>query len=441
VFRNIENDHGEDGRDTDNDGLTDCQETSGVHDTASTQVFTSDPRKADTDDDGLYDGIEVGDAVPLARIDPLLGTGTLYRVSSNPQRADTDDDGLTDLDEVETLTRARTADTDGDGLTDGQEEDLGLDGFFADFDLDGFTDGWEQARIDNGYDPAVPDVQLTVVEYAGDFSRGALCGDKTGVWGFCDGDSLAYLAGNLGAGFVGVGDIRDALASLADGNLVSAAASVAFIIPVVGDSASIAAKCIKHLDKFSGARQRAVLRWIMNQEMPDLVKLQVLSHIHGGDALNRLRSKGIDDNGLIRLAKKGQNLKVLDDALAGAGKVVRSPKLYTTEKEAQIYISGLDPLNVMERYFPPSGGRNSRRVDVYNTGSAKATEVKKGMARDSSSHKRQISKDVANRTAPNVDVDQVEWLFVPDANGRVGPTDGLLALLRANNIPYQIWIP
>lgn len=76
----------------------------------------------------------------------------------------------------------------------------------------------------------VADEQLTILEYAGEFSRGALCGDKTDVWGFCDSQTIAYLAGGLAAGFVGIGDIRDALANVADGNFVSAAASVAFII-------------------------------------------------------------------------------------------------------------------------------------------------------------------------------------------------------------------
>ncbi len=80
-------------------------------------------------------------------------------------------------------------------------------------------------------------------------------------------------------------------------------------------------------------------------------------------------------------------------------------------------------------------------MDVYNPDTRRATEMKKGVARDSSAHKRQIARDVANRADPTVRIDDVEWVFVPDANGLVGPTDGMLALLRANNIPYQIWVP
>lgn len=60
------------------------------------------------------------------------------------------------------------------------------------------------------------------------------------------------------------------------------------------------------------------MRWVLKQNLPDAVNLQVLSHVHGADALTRLRGHGIDDSKLLKLARKGQNLKVLDDALAGA---------------------------------------------------------------------------------------------------------------------------
>ena len=47
---------------------------------------------------------------------------------------------------------------------------------------------------------------------------------------------------------------------------------------------------------------------------------------------------------------------------------------------------------------------------------------------------RQIAKDVANRSDPTGGVRTVDWLFVPDP-------DGMLALLRVNNMRYPIWIP
>ncbi len=90
--------------DADNDGLTDAEEA----------LAGTDPHNADTDGDGLSDGVEVHSG----RTDPLDD--------------DSDDDGLLDGNEdanhdgitQDTETDPTLADTDGDGLTDGLE--LGL---------------------------------------------------------------------------------------------------------------------------------------------------------------------------------------------------------------------------------------------------------------------------------------------------------------------------
>ncbi|NUM52737.1 MAG: hypothetical protein HUU46_03755, partial [Candidatus Hydrogenedentes bacterium] len=64
----------------------------------------TNPKKADTDDDGLSDGAEVN----------THGT--------NPKKADTDDDGLSDGDEVNVYgTDPLDRDTDNDTLLDGAE--------------------------------------------------------------------------------------------------------------------------------------------------------------------------------------------------------------------------------------------------------------------------------------------------------------------------------
>lgn len=77
--------------DNDGDGLTNQEEA---------QLGT-DPNKADTDQDGLPDGIEV----------------KLY--NTNPKLPDTDGDGLIDGEEVRRGTLPTIADSDGDGLPDG----------------------------------------------------------------------------------------------------------------------------------------------------------------------------------------------------------------------------------------------------------------------------------------------------------------------------------
>lgn len=94
--------------DVDNDGLSTAQEA----------AAGSDPNVADTDEDGLSDGIEVEGSGPLARFAP-----------TSPIDADTDDDGISDGDEALALgpllglfaLDPSQADTDADGLADGTE--------------------------------------------------------------------------------------------------------------------------------------------------------------------------------------------------------------------------------------------------------------------------------------------------------------------------------
>ncbi|MFO7683686.1 MAG: protein kinase [Chloroflexota bacterium] len=79
--------------DIDNDGLSNLAEV---------YVYKTDPNRADTDGDGLDDGLEI-------------------ELKTNPLKADTDDDGLSDAEELRLNTNPRFADTDGDNLSDGLE--------------------------------------------------------------------------------------------------------------------------------------------------------------------------------------------------------------------------------------------------------------------------------------------------------------------------------
>lgn len=86
--------------DRDRDGLSNKAE----------RRIRTDPRKADTDGEGLTDLVE------------------LKKTKTNPRQADTDSDGLTDWIEVNrTKTNPRKADSDGDGVSDGVEVYLGTD--------------------------------------------------------------------------------------------------------------------------------------------------------------------------------------------------------------------------------------------------------------------------------------------------------------------------
>ncbi|MFC6043687.1 hypothetical protein [Nocardioides hankookensis] len=128
--------------DSDGDGLTDDEETSGSANDAHGNEPT-DPDKADTDGDGVNDGDEVA-----AGTDPNSpsggGTGGGGGGGGQPSPGDLDGDGLGNGDEVDQGTDPTNPDTDGDGLTDGREVNGTLTRpTKADTDSDGLTDGRE----------------------------------------------------------------------------------------------------------------------------------------------------------------------------------------------------------------------------------------------------------------------------------------------------------
>lgn len=138
--------------DTDGDGLNDGEEMNrwktnplradsdddGLIDGAEVIQHKTDPRKADSDDDGLNDGNEVN------------------RHKTEPLKADSDGDGLNDGDEVNQYkTDPLKADSDGDGLSDGAEVQYKSDPLKTDSDGDGLSDGAEVNQTKT--DPAKAD--------------------------------------------------------------------------------------------------------------------------------------------------------------------------------------------------------------------------------------------------------------------------------------------
>jgi hypothetical protein len=143
--------------DTDEDGLTDGEETA--------ETGTS-PLSADTDSDGVLDGDEVTQGT-----DPLDGlagapAGDDSAIDETPAAeptspdveavpGDSDGDGLEDAIEVELGTDPGDLDTDDDGLTDGDEYYVQQTGTRnPDTDGDGVVDGDEIANGTNPNDPA-----------------------------------------------------------------------------------------------------------------------------------------------------------------------------------------------------------------------------------------------------------------------------------------------
>ncbi|SHH56081.1 DUF7343 domain-containing protein [Halobaculum gomorrense] len=112
-----------DAADTDGDGLIDGLEL---------DTYGTDPLVGDTDGDGLSDGTEITDS------------------RTDPTSIDTDEDGLSDIREVEDVGTSPTrVDTDGDGLADGRELRVHeTDPTAVDTDGDGLVDGAEVSEHD-----------------------------------------------------------------------------------------------------------------------------------------------------------------------------------------------------------------------------------------------------------------------------------------------------
>lgn len=108
------------------------------------QLYNSDPKDADTDDDGLDDYYEIA----ILGTDPCLKDTDGDGIWDGDE--DFDNDGLSNLEEKKQGTDALNPDTDGDGLTDGEECRLGTDPLKADTDGDGLDDAYE---VRFGYQP------------------------------------------------------------------------------------------------------------------------------------------------------------------------------------------------------------------------------------------------------------------------------------------------
>jgi hypothetical protein len=147
---------GEEGSDTDGDGLTDSEEV---------QIYQTDPLNSDTDGDGLTDSEEINNLIFLeiktnprkqdTDTDGLLD-GEEIKIGTNPRKQDTDTDGLLDGEEVHLFnTDPLNPDSDGDGLTDyGEISIFDTDPLNSDTDGDGIFDGWE---VKSFLDPVVND--------------------------------------------------------------------------------------------------------------------------------------------------------------------------------------------------------------------------------------------------------------------------------------------
>ena len=236
-----------DTQDTDGDGLPDALEEHGWH-TRDEGVIVTDPKSADSDEDGLTDGQEAG------ALDNPEGSRNVYVSVSSAVEFDSDGDGVGDGDEYFLDMDPRSVDTDSDGLGDSLELDCGSDPTLENADGDNYSD---EEECDRGSDPLAYDLSLG--EAAAAFPTGALAGDcewcARHIFRMNDAQlqSVEYLLGQIAIGYVGIGDIRDVAADLGRLDLVDAVISAIGIAPFVGD----AAKTVATLSKFAKGGDRA----------------------------------------------------------------------------------------------------------------------------------------------------------------------------------------
>lgn len=187
------------GRDRDDDELPDDAE----------EVLGTDPNVADTDGDGILDGLEDtdGDGVP---------DGLEFRFGTdprNPLSPDANADGVSDA----------TLDFDGDGLTNAEELAAGTHPFRADSDFDHLGDG---AELSWGTSPSAVDADMDFLsdmsERVGGFDPSAADTDGDSISDFeqdLDGDGLRdFVEHQLGTDPMHVDSDRDGVSD-ADGDL------------------------------------------------------------------------------------------------------------------------------------------------------------------------------------------------------------------------------
>lgn len=250
VFGRFSHVFGDTGVDTDEDGLTDCQETQGIFVTnngdtplSTRKLVFSDPTKFDTDGDGFSDSSEIGKVVESRSFfdaNSIIFVSSAYsypdsndsdgdgitdpdedRLGTDPLKSDTDSDGLSDYDElVEYFTNPTDANSDGDSENDGVEVQKGRDpldfDYITGFNVHSFTKGFSKAW-----------------EFNTEAAYGLLCGDV-----ICELETVPELLGAITGGFIPiVPDIRDVTAGLLKDDLEATLLAAIGFIPLAGDTA------------------------------------------------------------------------------------------------------------------------------------------------------------------------------------------------------------
>lgn len=263
-------------RDSDGDGLFDHVERSGWG-TSGDGTHVTDPKRWDTDGDGLSDGQEAGRLISSSEGD---GDATFLGIA-DPTEADTDGDGIGDGDEYFLDLDLRSRDTDDDGLPDGPELEFGSDPTVDNLDGDSYSD---REELERKSDPSSYDLDRS--EAVAAFLGGATAGDwrwaARHIGGLNDDqlESPEYLAGQIAAGAAGIGDLRDFVANMGSLNVVDALTSLVGVAPGPGDLAKTSALIVAFAERSEPAIN-AASRVIRRLPWPEASKKKVLKSIVG----------------------------------------------------------------------------------------------------------------------------------------------------------------
>lgn len=445
AFRRISDDTGGDEGvtlDSDKDGLNDCVEVQGAHSPGTGLRYTSDPFNEDTDSDGLRDGEEV---LPLNTDVGIPTASDTFQVLSDPSNADSDGDGLSDAAELDEETSVWRADSDADGLGDSDELSWTTDPLAGDTDGDGYGDATEVAQTNAGFSPVVVDDPMSPDEWASEFAKGAALGDAG------DGTTVPYLLGTISSSAVSfipvvgwiVGailDLRDAIANTVKTDWVAAGMSLAGIVPYVGDAANIAAKVTKFLSRNATLVDDVLAAIAKMEDIPVNIRADVLNRV--SSAFSQLKSAGISDNTILRLAGSRHGVEHVTDAMRRVGVTV-GPRLpfATSWRAAEDAVAST--LTVVKRggYTAVPGHPYGRYIDIVDVKDV-AHEVKSGYVKYQSSITRQIEKDAILARTQGTGINGVVWHFVAsDRSGTIGADPRVLDLLEENGINYVIHLP
>lgn len=303
-----------------------------------------------------------------------------------------------------------------------------------------------------GLDPLWPDIKIEPATYAKEFAEGAFLGE------FSDGDSIAWLAGNVssgassfipGVGWVigGTADLRDAVASAIQADWVGTGFSLVGLVPAAGDAAAVPAKVAKfvarHPELAAGVGTAIVgLRWL-----PDKTKVAALKEASPAQWAT-LSDAGSSDATLLRLSEGRTSFMVLAGAMDSAGHVAGSPaRFFNSGYAAEDYLEGIYR-RTASGVRTQVGLATDSCVAVCNATARIVDVLADGVAHESKVGYKSLTPEVRHQIESDAylvatgEIESAHWHFFASADTRkIGPSAEVVKLLNDHGIAFTIHMP